>query len=126
MTAPDRIAELIKAVEAGEVSMSQCASAFPSESAGGLCTWHRVWAAYNGSLDAALALHNALLPGWVFDVTNDSAFVMRPQTTDYPWGDFTPQSLGQSDIPARAWLLAILRAKEAMRLNLSEKADDNG
>ena len=81
--------------------------------------WRRVFgwddtlnadAAHNGSLDAALALHEALLPGWVFDVTNDSAFVVRDGVD---WDNArNPQYVGESEIPARAWLLAILRAHE--------------
>lgn len=68
-------------------------------------------AAYNASLDAAKSLHEALLPGWVFDVTNDSAFVVRDGVD---WDNArNPQYVGDSEIPARAWLLAILKAHEA-------------
>ena len=103
---------LIEAVEAGEVRMSQCASAFPSESAGGLCTWHRVWAAYHGSLDAAKALHEALLTGYGWCVGPWGARVWlysdRPE-----WDRPVRQEVEKTFAPARAWLLAILRAKEA-------------
>ena len=101
---------LIEAVEAGEVRMSQCASAFPSESAGGLCTWHRVWAAYNGSLDAALALHNALLPGWFPGMSQN---IHHGHWFAWVQNKASMHSTAQDNTPARAWLLAILRAKEA-------------
>lgn len=63
-----------------------------------------VFRAYNGSLDAAKALFDALLPGWIFDITNDSAFIMpslEVEALQYP---------GQDKDPARAWLIAILEA----------------
>lgn len=67
-------------------------------------------AAYRGDLNAAKALHEAMLPGWIFDVTNDSAFVMRAVPDADLTDDFLPQYLGEDDNPARAWLLAVLRA----------------
>ena len=63
--------------------------------------------AYNGSLDAAKALHDALVPGWdllittyedgLFEVSVSEPLVVK--TYD-----------GLSEIIARAWLLAIIRA----------------
>ena len=63
--------------------------------------------AYNGSLDAAKALHEALLPGWdllittyedgLFEVSVSEPLVVK--TYD-----------GLSEIIARAWLIAIIRA----------------
>ena len=64
--------------------------------------------AYEGSLDAAKALHEALLPTRSCGITfggEYGATVTFPPT----WDDL---SLSQSHaIPARAWLIAILRAK---------------
>lgn len=81
--------------------------------------------AYNGSLDAAKRLHDALLPGWAVDDMSQNG-----RLAGHPWGirlalwigarpsenkhvsagwgsDATPDGN-----PARAWLLAILRALE--------------
>jgi hypothetical protein len=59
--------------------------------------------AYHGSLDAANALHEALLPGWSCAMnTNGSAQVIDPM-----WERFHGESQNN---PARAWLLAVLRA----------------
>ena len=63
--------------------------------------------AYNGSLDAAKALHEALLPGRSCAITfggEYGATVTFPPT----WDDLhlTVSNL----IPARAWLIAIIRA----------------
>lgn len=62
-----------------------------------------VRAAYGGSLNDALALHKALLPGAVGDfATTGEAWV---QTVE------GHHEIGRSeDNPARAWLIAILRA----------------
>lgn len=64
--------------------------------------------AYEGSLDAAKALHEALLPTRSCGITfggEYGATVTFPPT----WDDL---SLSQSHaIPARAWLIAIMRAK---------------
>jgi len=58
--------KLIAAVEAGLDTAHHHAAVFPSESAYGHCTWHDSHkASTEGSLDAVLWLHEALLPGWV-------------------------------------------------------------
>jgi hypothetical protein len=65
--------------------------------------WIDAWNAYNGSLDAAHALHKAVLPGWgwsVQDCGSPWALVVRIDTAHDERGD----------TPARAWLLAILSA----------------
>lgn len=70
-----------------------------------------VLGAFNGSLDAAKALHEALLPGWAWQVEDEGwATVYR--------GDATrDQTLIDADAEtsARAWLLAILRAYAAQQ-----------
>jgi hypothetical protein len=80
--------------------------------------------AYNGSLDAAKRLHDALLPGTptkIVDMSQEHmgahgwyVFVNWPHTE---WrqhytapGPFS--HVGRACSPARAWLLAILRAME--------------
>ncbi|UNY40270.1 hypothetical protein KLEP181_gp63 [Paracoccus phage vB_PmaP_KLEP18-1] len=61
--------------------------------------------AYHGDLNAALALHEALLPGWEWDVaSSDAAAVFTGSALS------GPSELAASSTPARAWLLAILRA----------------
>lgn len=68
--------------------------------------------ATTGSLDAALSLHQALLPGWIFDVTNGSAFVVHPDFVEGEWDDEHQFSAENHD-PARALLLATLHAYRA-------------
>jgi hypothetical protein len=69
--------------------------------------------AYRGSLDAALALHEAVLPEWCWSVDR-----MGQAIVWYPWveGDALSHECsndgagGWTYTPARAWLLAILSA----------------
>jgi hypothetical protein len=76
----------------------------------GLGAEQRKWVflAYNGSLDATKALHDALLPGWEWNIdAGDGAYVENR-------GDFgAPYTADIPGMPARAWLLAILKAKQA-------------
>jgi hypothetical protein len=58
-----------------------------------------------GSLDAAKALHEAVLPGWHYNLAPGYCHVLPPKDN----GD-QEASTGQADNPARAWLIAILSA----------------
>ena len=60
---------------------------------------------FNGSLDAAKRLHDALLPGWWATLR----YSTRPLVTV---GDVDDEFRAQDDCLSRAWLLAILRAME--------------
>ena len=70
------------------------------------------WRAYRGSLDAAAALHEALLPGWFPGMSQNIhsrywfAWVQNSEGSHF--------SATEAD-PARAWLIAVLRAVEAGR-----------
>ena len=119
----DALRKLIKAVEAGNLpeAVFHGSSAIRGHWAytTGLDNDQRrmVFRAYNGSLDAAKALHEALLPGWVvqnigqdgFDPGDGwTAWIVHPEYLE----NFTSQD-GKAKDPARAWLLAILKAVEA-------------
>lgn len=81
----------------------------------GLGDGHRVGLAYNGSLDAALALHNALLPGWVAKLSagGAGAGVTKWHCTVEDWNEGTELHGDNQPSTARAWLLAILKAYRA-------------
>ena len=66
-------------------------------------------AAFHGSLDAAKALHEALLPGWEWGraAPPGSSFFVKHSAAGFVWAS--------SKDPARAWLLAILRAYAAQQ-----------
>ena len=63
--------------------------------------------AFEGSLDAAKALHGAVLPGWEYQIVSRSFVEVFDGN---PFGGFSKSSRGCGDEPARAWLLAILEA----------------
>ena len=60
--------------------------------------------AFNGSLDAAKALHEAVLPGWWWRVTSPDPHYVQVGMPGI--GVYS----GRDETPARAWLLAILEA----------------
>ena len=101
MTRKEALAELIAKVDAGDAT---AVDIYEVMGRGGL---HAI-GAYNGSLDAAKALHEAVLDGWGWDVS-------CMQVTSV-WGlqRNGPVIQGTALDPARAWLLAILRALHAM------------
>lgn len=65
--------------------------------------------AYHGSLDAAKALHDAVLPGWsanVWSYPEDDADVSVTKAGS----GYAKDAEVKGDNPARAWLLSILKA----------------
>ena len=101
MTRKEALAELIEKVEAGNPAKVQ--------------TWHSaVGIGYNvaskaaaGYLDAAKALHEAVLPGWPYTIENVTGQNYRAWT-DKSRNLRRPGFSDRGPCPARAWLLAIL------------------
>lgn len=92
--------KLIEAVEGGSIAKSDLDAFIPSLGLNSDC--NNALDAYRGSLDAAKALHEALLPGFRFRIDD-----FRAEIWYGPAGPF----IGESQVnPARAWLLAILKA----------------
>lgn len=115
----DALNKLIEAVEAGSLheqelgGMPMCTAAYPV-----ICgdNWNcgkwsdrNCLAAYHGDLNAAKALHEALIPGahWHLDENEDRGYVAGVFFGN--WHE------GVAKTPARAWLLAILRAYAAQQ-----------
>ena len=63
-------------------------------------------ALYKQSLDAAKALHDAVLPGWYFHIHTGGSYtaMVAKWHEDYEYKGF-------ASTPAAAWVAAILRAK---------------
>ena len=61
-----------------------------------------MYQALKGSLDAAKALHDAVLPGWEWEMGRLSTWVYEVGNEPY---------IGKASNPAAAWVAAILRAK---------------
>lgn len=73
----------------------------------------RAASAYYGSLDAAKALHDVVLPGWHWAIEDDEQAEVFMSPTEMQDGIFAVgPSAGSEWVgdPARAWLLAILSA----------------
>ena len=96
--------DLLVKVEAGEAGWNRLATiaedALPPREAALAAT------AYRGSLDAAKALHEAVLPGWVGSFASDG-FARVAKGGRVLTLMECARIEGQ---PARAWLIAILRA----------------
>ena len=111
MSRIEALAELIAKVEAGHWmhgANTATRAIFPydemSENDLGLCAF----AAFEGSLDAAKALHEAVLPGAWAHVRYTGEY--GHATVDVKGEEYDANN---ADNPARAWLLAILRALHA-------------
>lgn len=74
-----------------------------------------VWKSYNGSLDAAKALHDELLPGWGFCIYNNNNFELPTVFLNNPDKDTTKEVDSESSSPSRAWLIAILKAYRSIQ-----------
>jgi hypothetical protein len=61
----------------------------------------KAYEAYNGSLDAAKALHDAVLPGYVMTIPENYKVVVS--------NSFSQWHVGEGKDHARAWLIAILK-----------------
>lgn len=117
MTALDK---LIEAVEAGVLKGTYddlisfdrlCDAAIPQDTRG--LNVH-AFEAYEGSLDAALALHEALLPGCYTTLTSvgEATIFGNVSTHGTTWAELSD---AEAITPARAWLLAILRAYRSVQ-----------
>lgn len=123
MTKAEALDKLIKAIEAGAIPLSDLDAFIPSL---GLNTQgNDAHSAYRGSLDAAKALHEALLPGWMWlarktdadDVSNGQC---APSNGGFAnvWHNISPNDGGEhfsvfAETAARAFLLATLKAYRA-------------
>ena len=90
----DALTELLDKVKAGKWHNDGTTWLFGND-------WPNVHGAFYGSLDAARALHDAVLPGWGWSVSDCMAKVSC---------DYRIQSGHDDHNPARAWLIAILNA----------------
>jgi hypothetical protein len=122
MTRLDALKELKAKVEAGEWSGKAAASLWPSGRVVGSDWFHEyplALKAHEGSLDAALRLHEAVLPGWKWNLDSDHGADVNNRElgwTDRYKGTWIERS-DKANNPARAWLLAILSALVAQEDN---------
>ena len=106
MTRKEALAELIAKVEAGRVHGTLTAQILADTD----MDVELFLDAYEGSLDAAKALHEAVLP-------NYGVGIGMPATKEYCaelFDENDDSTFAFAEAPARAWLLAILHALHSM------------
>jgi hypothetical protein len=108
MTRIEALRDLLTKVEAGKMGdyaheFLPCVRAWRSPLEYFEITNH-VHRAYHGSLDAAKALHEAVLPDWTYLVGMTTAALSPPK------GDRVLGLCASDDNSARAWLIAVLKA----------------
>lgn len=107
-----KLTDLAERVEAGErqhALVVEVAAALNKQGMG-----YTSEAIRDGSLDAAKALHDAVLPGWdycIACVDGEYDVSLGPQETFNTWGE------SKAPTPAAAWVAAILRAVDAKETN---------
>ena len=109
MTDMDKLIAAVEAGTAGWYDFSELCEAAWGADCGYRYSENVREAFCNGSLDAAKRLHDALLPGWDYCID----YVSRAKPLVYVQDDGGPTFDGEADTPARAWLLAILKAVNA-------------
>jgi len=121
MTRLETLIELRDKVKAGTARMPDATRCYGCKDGRIDKTWgwkdNNVMGAYNGSLDAAKALHEAVLPqmrvGPIQQFESGRRWYVRlycPMGEDWPKWTLYPSVEAASDTLARAWLLAILEA----------------
>lgn len=103
--------KLIEAVEGGDMESPPIGKVFGF-------TWKTKWAsaAYNGSLDAAKSLHEALLPEWMLPcIVSHISNGVHGVTVELYQISGSGESVASNNCMARAWLLAVLQAYEAQQ-----------
>lgn len=97
--------ELAERVEAGEAFSHNFRNIFDEQSS------RNAHEALKGSLDAAKALHDAVLPGWGWHIREDGDGCYA--SCLYPKHNLVTPGSATAKTPAAAWVAAILRAKAA-------------
>lgn len=100
----EALQELLAKVEAGDYDKRFNGFCDQWEKVMPIGSYGDAWRAYNGSLDAAKALHAAVLPGHRarIDIGRKfRAWVITPENAKFD---------AYADTPARAWLIAIIKA----------------
>lgn len=105
MTRKQALTDLLAKVEAGEWFPGLAQLSFS-----GVQNYHNALNAYNGSLDAAKALHEAVLPGWRVCGMHQKYKSLRWSVSLDALNDPECKVVEMSDTPARAWLIAIIKA----------------
>ena len=113
MTRIDALKELLAKVEAGNIPVLSWESFAALAVGSGVYVdpqAQTAMRAYCGSLDAAKALHEAVLPEWPYSIDVREAGWTRAWTDERSGLRRMGYSGSCNDNPARAWLIAVLKA----------------
>jgi hypothetical protein len=112
MTRLKALKDLKAKVEAGEAQDADFANVWPATAKRDWGTNWLALKAYQGSLDAALRLHEAVLPdkGWGVEYVAKYPNLTAAGSSHRAVVGWGTLHKGFADTPARAWLLAILSA----------------
>ena len=118
----DDLLKLAKRVEAGEITGHDLYMAFNAHTGEIEKSDWVAWRDAIKSLDAAKALHDAVLPGWLVRLqfsnataTGDRGFAYATVKPDNVIRSPVPaEKTGKAYNPAAAWVAAIIRAKAGM------------
>jgi len=116
MTRREALTDLLAKVEADDVSQRHVDALFANVGGFPESAWLGIPRIMGGSLDAAKALHEAVLPGWVWRIPArewEGSLSAAVTGTEMECDDDVcgfPDYIGISSDPARAWLIAILKA----------------
>ena len=107
MTQKAKLETLLAKVEAGELGKDQHTLLWVQTIHKGLHvkTLDMLYKAYHGSLDAALSLHHAVLPEYFWNIGGTGEVIVEAISA---WPHCPIK--GSDDNPARAWLIAIIKA----------------
>ena len=108
MTQLTALKELAAKVEAGDFCATSAGFAFPDDQndyGESVNIDLMAYKSFHGSLDAANALHDAVLPGWEWAFYYDGECGVQAPAPSHKFATASASN------PARAWLLAIIRAK---------------
>jgi hypothetical protein len=106
----EELRKLIEAIQSGSIERHDLDAFIPALGLNIAC--NRAHAAYNGFLDAAKGFHEELLPEWDWGVGFDKGEATAGVALNASDGGFIE---GRANNPARAWLIAILKAVEASK-----------
>ena len=106
MTRLEALRALHETVKAGDATAKHYRACWPGYMGSDTPYALNAARAADGSLDAALALMKAVLPGWDYPIDN----LQRIKPLAFVTDDGGPEFVGEAADPARALLLAILAA----------------
>lgn len=110
----DALRELLAKLEAGDFPLMHktLSAAGIAHNSYGQDQRGYAWESFNGSLDAAKALHEAVLPEWNMEMEICGQYTAVSVANDETgqWEEGADNPYAEPCNPARAWLIAVIKA----------------